>query len=153
MAASRRDILTLSAAAGIGALATRANAASFGNPDEPPEGIINTRQPTQRLGPGTAEPHARRAISKGVYPPATDVGDLPLFWNSFNDAPRRIQDGGWARQVTQADFQVSDSISGVNMRLDAGGVREMHWHQAAEWAFMSYGNCRVTNNIPDVMPV
>ena len=38
---------------------------------------------------------------------------------------------------------MSDSISGVNMRLDAGGVRELHWHQAAEWGFMSYGNRRV----------
>jgi oxalate decarboxylase len=30
------------------------------------------------------------------------------------------------------------------MRLNAGGVRELHWHQAAEWGFMTYGNCRVT---------
>ena len=59
-------------------------------------------------------------------------------------APRRIQAGGWARQVTQSDFQVSEEISGVNMRLAAGGVRELHWHQAAEWGFVSYGQCRVT---------
>jgi hypothetical protein len=57
----------------------------------------------------------------------------------FNDAPRRVQNGGWARQVTQSDFQVSESISGVNMRLAAGAIRELHWHQAAEWGFMSYG--------------
>ena len=30
------------------------------------------------------------------------------------------------------------------MRLDAGGIRELHWHQQAEWAVMTYGNCRVT---------
>ena len=30
------------------------------------------------------------------------------------------------------------------MRLAAGGIRELHWHQAAEWAFMTYGSCRVT---------
>src|SRR5690348_8599624 len=30
------------------------------------------------------------------------------------------------------------------MRLSPGGVRELHWHQAAEWAYMTYGNCRVT---------
>jgi oxalate decarboxylase len=30
------------------------------------------------------------------------------------------------------------------MRLTAGGIRELHWHQAAEWAIMTYGNCRVT---------
>jgi oxalate decarboxylase len=30
------------------------------------------------------------------------------------------------------------------MRLSPGGVRELHWHQAAEWAYMTYGNCRIT---------
>jgi oxalate decarboxylase len=65
-------------------------------------------------------------------------------WSSFNNAPRRIQNGGWARQVTQADFAISEDISGVDMRLTAGGIREMHWHLAAEWGYMSYGNCRVT---------
>ena len=77
-------------------------------------------------------------------PPPTDVGDLPQFWASFNNAPRRIQNAGWARQVTQADFAISDTISGVNMRLTAGGIRELHWHLAAEWAYMTYGKCRVT---------
>jgi oxalate decarboxylase len=69
---------------------------------------------------------------------------MPMFWASFNNSPRRIQNGGWARQVTQADFAISETISGVDMRLTAGGIREMHWHLAAEWGFMSYGNCRVT---------
>jgi oxalate decarboxylase len=30
------------------------------------------------------------------------------------------------------------------MRLTAGGIRELHWHAAAEWAFMLYGNARIT---------
>ena len=30
------------------------------------------------------------------------------------------------------------------MRLTAGGIRELHWHLAAEWAYMTYGKCRVT---------
>jgi oxalate decarboxylase len=38
----------------------------------------------------------------------------------------------------------SPQIAGVNMRLTAGGVREMHWHQAAEWAFMLKGRARIT---------
>jgi oxalate decarboxylase len=142
---SRRDILALGAAAGMGAFATRASAASFGNPDEPPQGIINTQaNPRSAVDPGPQNRTLAGQFPNGFTPPATDIGDLPLFWASFNDAPRRIQDGGWARQVTQSDFAVSTSISGVNMRLNAGGVRELHWHQAAEWGFMSYGNCRVT---------
>jgi oxalate decarboxylase len=145
MPTSRRDILTIGAAAGVGAFATRANAASFGNPDEPPQGVMNTKgNPRGVVDPGPQNPALTGQFPNAFTPPATDVGDLPLFWASFNDSPRRIQDGGWARQVTESDFQVSTSISGVNMRLAPGGVRELHWHQAAEWAFMSYGNCRVT---------
>jgi oxalate decarboxylase len=30
------------------------------------------------------------------------------------------------------------------MRLNAGGVRELHWHKAAEWAYMLYGSARIT---------
>jgi oxalate decarboxylase len=145
MATSRRDILGAGAAAGIGAFASRVSAATFGNPDEPPQGAVNAQKnPRSAVDPGPQNPTLSRQFPNAFTPPATDVGDLALFWASFNDAPRRIQDGGWARQVTQSDFKVAESIAGVNMRLAAGGVRELHWHQAAEWAFMSYGNCRVT---------
>jgi len=141
---SRRSILAAGAAAGT-ATATTALAATFGNPDEPSQGIVNTQSnPRSAVDPGPQNPALAGQFPKAFTPPATDIGDLPQFWASFNNAPRRIQNGGWARQVTQADFQVSEEISGVNMRLNAGGIRELHWHQAAEWAFMSYGNCRIT---------
>ncbi len=150
MSVSRREILAAGAAAGVGAFATRASAASFGNPDEPPQGIVNTqRNPRSAVDPGPQNPALSGQFRAAFTPPATDVGGLPEFWASFNNAPRRIQDGGWARQVTQDDFQVSTSISGVNMRLNAGGIRELHWHRAAEWGFMTYGNCRVTALDPE----
>src|ERR1700681_4578911 len=69
---------------------------------------------------------------------------MPMDGRPFNNACQHVQNGVWARQVTQADFAISDTISGVNMRLATGGIRELHWHLAAEWAYMSYGNCRVT---------
>jgi oxalate decarboxylase len=69
---------------------------------------------------------------------------LPQFWASFNNAAKRIQNGGWARQVSQADFAISKTITGVDMRLTAGGVRELHWHDFAEWAYVTYGTCRIT---------
>ena len=56
----------------------------------------------------------------------------------------RLTSGGWTRQVTVREFGISKSIAGVNMRLNAGGIREMHWHKAAEWAFMLYGSARIT---------
>jgi len=77
-------------------------------------------------------------------PPATDHGEVQTFWSSFSSAHRRIQQGGWSRQVTVEDFPISKDIAAVNMRLTAGGVRELHWHNAAEWALMLSGNARIT---------
>jgi oxalate decarboxylase len=139
---SRRTVL---AAAAAGSVATAAHAASFGNPDEPPQGEINTKNhPASVTDPGPQNPAISSQFPGAFSPPATDVGDMPMFWASFNNAPRRIQDGGWARQVTQADFQIAEQISGVNMRLIRGGIRELHWHQAAEWAYVTKGAVRVT---------
>ena len=27
-------------------------------------------------------------------------------------------------------------MAGVNMRLEAGALRELHWHKTAEWAYI-----------------
>jgi oxalate decarboxylase len=56
----------------------------------------------------------------------------------------RLETGGWTRQVTSRELGVSKNIAGVNMRLNRGGVRELHWHKASEWAYMLYGNARIT---------
>jgi oxalate decarboxylase len=37
----------------------------------------------------------------------------------------------------------------VTTRLTAGSYRELHWHTANEWAYMLYGNARVTVLQPD----
>jgi oxalate decarboxylase len=141
---SRRNMLTATATGAVAAAATAAGAASFGNPDEPPQGAINAKNPASITDPGPQSPPLADQFPSAKSPPPTDVGGMSMDWASFNNAPRRIQDGGWARQVTQSDFAISETISGVNMRLTAGGIRELHWHQAAEWAIMTYGNCRVT---------
>src|SRR6267378_3228067 len=142
---SRREIL-LGAAASAAALgvSAAASAASFGNPDSPPEGRINGRSRTSLDDPGPQNPALANQFPSFQDPPATDVNGMPLFWASFNNAHKRYQNGGWAREVTQEDFAISKDISGVNMRLAANGVREMHWHQQAEWAIMLEGNCRIT---------
>jgi oxalate decarboxylase len=143
---SRRDMLVATAAGGLlTAAAGTAQAGSFGNPDEPPQGAINTlNNPSSTTIIGPNNPALSGQFPGALSPPATDVGALPMFWASFNNAPRRIQDGGWARQVTQSDFQISETIAGVNMRLTRGGIREMHWHLFAEWAFVTKGICRIT---------
>jgi len=140
---SRPDVLAASAM-GAAMTVSAANAASFGNPDQPAEGAINAKNPASITDPGPQDPAIWDQLQSAFSPPPTDVGGMPQIWSSFNTVQRRIQDGGWARQVTQADFAISKTISGVNMRLTAGGIRELRWHQAAEWAYMTYGNCRVT---------
>jgi oxalate decarboxylase len=82
-------------------------------------------------------------------PPDTDYGDIGPIWYSFDLARKRIEEGGWTHQVTQRELPPSTAISGVNMRLTSGSFREMHWHTADEWAFMLYGNARVTVLNPD----
>jgi oxalate decarboxylase len=86
----------------------------------------------------------KNANPNTFMPPATDHGEVQTFWSSFSVAHRRVQEGGWSRQVTAEDFPISKDIAGVNMRLTAGGIRELHWHAAAEWALMLNGNARIT---------
>jgi oxalate decarboxylase len=82
-------------------------------------------------------------------PPPTDHGDIGPIWYSFDLAHKRVQAGGWTHQVTQRELPPSTDIAGVNMRLAAGAYRELHWHTADEWAYMLYGNARVTVLNPD----
>lgn len=140
---TRRAVLAIGAVGGTALAASTAGAASFGNPDQPAEGAINANA-AGLSDPGPKNPAINDQFPSFQSPPATDVGDMQLFWGSFNNAAKRIQNGGWARQVTKSDFAISDAVSGVNMRLGPGGVREMHWHRAAEWAIMTNGNCRIT---------
>jgi oxalate decarboxylase len=132
---SRRNIL----AAASGGLLTAATAATA-QPSVP--------QP-QRPGHGGTEPGPRNIARDQqnpnmLVPPATDHGTLPNLRFSFSDAHMRLETGGWTRQVTARELGISKDIAGVNMRLNAGGVRELPWHKAADWAFVLYGSARLT---------
>jgi oxalate decarboxylase len=88
-----RSLLGTAAAGGSGlaaasVLSAGAQAASFGNPDEPPQGAVNAQNPASLTDPG---PHS--AAIADQFPAAS---------------------------------------------------RELHWHTFAEWAYMTYGSCRVT---------
>jgi oxalate decarboxylase len=82
-------------------------------------------------------------------PPPTDHGDVVPLWYSFDLVKKRVEEGGWTHQVTQSVLPSSRDIAGVNMRLTSGSYREMHWHTADEWAYVLYGNARVTVMNPD----
>src|SRR5271163_239942 len=76
--------------------------------------------------------------------PYTDSGTIPNLKFSFATARNRLLEGGWAREVTTRELPVATTLAGVNMRLKPGGIREMHWHKEAEWAYMLAGRARIT---------
>jgi oxalate decarboxylase len=96
----------------------------------------------QNKGPQNAALEAQN--SSAVWTTETDAGTVPPFKYPFALARKRIESGGWTRQVTARELPISKSIAGVEMRLTAGGVRELHWHVSSEWAIMLYGNARIT---------
>jgi oxalate decarboxylase len=93
-------------------------------------------------GPTNAALDAANPDSNNPLP--TDAGGVQTFKYPFSFAHKRMQEGGWSREVTIRELAVSKSLAGVDMRLTAGGVRELHWHTAAEWSIMLYGNARIT---------
>lgn len=106
--------------------------------------IEHSKQDKSATDAGPENQLVKQANPNTFDPPVTDHGEVETFWNSFSAAHRRIQEGGWSRQVTVADFPISKDIAGVNMHLTAGGIRELHWHDASEWAIMLSGNARIT---------
>src|SRR3981189_3101970 len=135
---TRRTLLAATAAGGVFAAATAAGAQTG----------ETTPQPV-RPGRGGTD-HGPRNLMRDrqnpdlLVPPSTDQGTLPNLRFSFADAHMRRESGGWSRHITARELGVSKNIAGVNMRLNAGGVRELHWHKAAEWAYMLYGTARIT---------
>jgi oxalate decarboxylase len=79
-----------------------------------------------------------------IASPDTDAGTIPNLKFSFATARNRLVTGGWAREVTVRELPVATELAGVNMRLKPGGIREMHWHKEAEWAYMLAGRARIT---------
>ena len=81
--------------------------------------------------------------------PRTDSGTVPNLKFPFAAARNRILTGGWAREVTIRELPVAKDLAGVDMRLKPGGIRELHWHKEAEWAYMIAGTARITAVDPD----
>lgn len=76
--------------------------------------------------------------------PTTDHGTVPNLKFSFSQAHNRLEPGGWTREVTQRELPIATELAGVDMRLEPGGYRELHWHKQAEWAYVLDGSCRIS---------
>ncbi|EGL17972.1 MULTISPECIES: oxalate decarboxylase family bicupin [Paenibacillus] len=106
-------------------------------------------QPIRADGAGATDPGPRDILRdlenpNMLVPPATDAGLIPNMKFSFSDAHMQLNHGGWSREVTVRELPIAKTLAGVDMRLTPGGVRELHWHQQAEWAYMLTGKARIT---------
>jgi len=119
---SRRNLIGTAAAAS-GLVSTTAVAATFSETQQPPFGPV-------------------QAPLAGA--------ELPSFRYPLGAKPAKPLDGGTAKEASVADFPVSEKLAGVVMTLSPGALRELHWHaNAAEWAYVLDGRCRVTTIDPE----
>ncbi len=133
---SRRNVFGIGSTLAAAALAgVAANAQQIRSSDHH---LPNESDPGQKNSALEAE------NPDSVWSPETDNGTVAPFKYSFALARKRVESGGWTRQVTVRELPISKTMAGVEMRLTAGGVRELHWHVEAEWAIMLYGNARIT---------
>jgi oxalate decarboxylase len=137
---SRRNFLERSSAA----LAVAASLPILASAQQARDMSGDTHQGVNETQPGTANKGLDASEPDSGFPPTTDAGGQPPFKYPFSYAHKRIEEGGWTRQVTARDLAISKKVAGVEMRLIKGGIRELHWHVGAEWAFMTYGSARIT---------
>ncbi len=139
MTCPRRGFLKVgSAALAAAGLASPADTAAQEQQSYP------TKNDRSASSPGPANPPLEAQNPDSTLPPETDAGGVQTFKYPFAIAHKRMQEGGWSREVTVRELAISKTIAGVDMRLTAGGIRELHWHAAAEWSLMLYGNARIT---------
>ncbi len=82
--------------------------------------------------PAAGQPAATHAPPNFAY----NLGGAPLGKNKL---------GCWSREANVTEFPVSTGLAGVLMSLAPGALRELHWHaNAAEWAYVISGHCRIT---------
>jgi oxalate decarboxylase len=139
---SRRGFLGVSSLALAAAGTLSANVA--GQDQNQDQKVYPTKTDKSASAPGPGNYPLDNQNPDSFLPPPTDAGGVQTFKYPFGISHKRMQEGGWSREVTVRELPVSKSMAGVDMRLTAGGVRELHWHTAAEWAFMLYGNARIT---------
>lgn len=137
---------------------------SMDNPTNQPVPFQSVPQPTRSDGAGNIDRGPRdlerdRQNPDLLVPPVTDAGLIPNCRFSFSDTHMVLKPGGWSREITIRELPIATTLAGVNMSLTPGGVRELHWHQQAEWSYMLLGHARITavdqngrNFIDDVGP-
>ncbi|KAH9922697.1 oxalate decarboxylase [Fomitopsis serialis] len=70
-----------------------------------------------------------------LAPPTTDQNTIPNVKWPFSLSPTRLNTGGFARQQNStylSTVTTFTAMAGVDMRLEPGAIRELHWHKTSE---------------------
>src|SRR5258705_5005182 len=93
--------------------------------------------------PGPENQALRTLNPSSNVPPPTDRGDIGPIWYSFDLAHKRVQEGGWVREVNSVVLPTSKDLAGVKLRLTAWSFRELQLHNADELALVPFRHARV----------
>jgi quercetin dioxygenase-like cupin family protein len=98
------------------------------------------------LDPGPRNSRYDQINSDKLAPPGTDhSGTINAQW-PLGLSHTKLGSGGagWSRQENTAVMPAAKKMAGVDMRLEKGAYRELHWHVAGEWALMLNGSVRLS---------
>ncbi|KAF2838897.1 Bicupin, oxalate decarboxylase/oxidase [Patellaria atrata CBS 101060] len=109
---------------------------------ENPQPIRGSRGGTD---PGPQTPEYSRLNPDKLAPPGTDHGQtINAQWPmGLSHVKAGIDRAGWSRQENTQVMPDAKAMAGVDMRLEPGAYRELHWHVAGEWALMLNGTVRI----------
>ena len=114
---SRRGFLGAGSAALAGGILFAETAASQDQKQD--QKTYPTKGDKSSSAPGPGNPQIDAQNPDSFLPPPTDAGGVQTFKYPFGISHKRMQAGGWSREVTVRELAVSKSIAGVNMRLTA----------------------------------
>jgi oxalate decarboxylase len=78
-------------------------------------------------------------------PAAVPLAGEALSIDLLAQPERFAMHGCWLREANFRNFPASKTVSGGVISLAPGALRELHWHaNAAEWAYVLSGHCRVS---------
>ncbi|TFK34609.1 oxalate decarboxylase [Crucibulum laeve] len=120
------------------------------DPNEPLWNINSTGTPEAirgSLGASVLGPTDEYTVKQNpdlLAPPSTDHGSVKNAKWAFSLSHNRLENGGWARQENIGVMPIATEMASVNMRLEPGAVRELHWHKTAEWAYILKGHTQIS---------
>ncbi|KAK7050985.1 hypothetical protein VNI00_005097 [Paramarasmius palmivorus] len=114
-------------------------------PESPPSMPVPERGSLGASIMGPSNPPLELQNPAMLAPPTSDNGEVGNPKWSFSLSANRIQTGGWARQQNTKVMPIAQNLAAVDMRLEAGAIRELHWHDTSEWAYVLKGTAQVTS--------